>query len=72
MKKFLKLATLMVVMFGSFTVARADEGMWLPSVISHTRLKDMQSKGFKLTAADIYSVNQIGRASCRERVCLYV
>ncbi len=58
MKKFLKLATLVVIMFGSFTVARADEGMWLPSVISHTRLKDMQSKGFKLTAEDLYSVNQ--------------
>ncbi len=58
MRNLLKLATLVVVMFGSLSVARADEGMWLPSVISHTRLKDMQSKGFKLTAEDIYSINQ--------------
>ena len=36
--------------------ARADEGMWLPSEIM-LKIKDMQAKGFKLTAEDIYSVN---------------
>ncbi len=34
----------------------ADEGMWLPSQIEQ-RIKDMQSKGFKLTAKDIYDIN---------------
>ena len=34
----------------------ADEGMWLPSQIAE-RIADMQSKGFKLTAEDIYSIN---------------
>lgn len=58
MKNIFKLAILVAILFGSITIARADEGMWLPSVISHTRLKDMQSKGFKLTAEDIYSVNK--------------
>lgn len=58
MKKLFKLALVMAIVFGSFFTAKADEGMWLPSVISHTRLKDMQSKGFKLTAEDIYNVNQ--------------
>ena len=34
----------------------ADEGMWLPSQIAE-RIADMQSKGFKLTAEDLYSIN---------------
>ena len=38
--------------------ARADEGMWLPSLIGETILADMQAKGLKLTAEDIYSINQ--------------
>jgi len=35
----------------------ADEGMWLPSLISQ-RIKEMQKNGFKLTAEDVYSVNK--------------
>ena len=31
--------------------AMADEGMWLPSLISQ-RIGDMQAKGFRLTAED--------------------
>jgi len=46
---------------------RADEGMWLPALISQ-RIGDMQSKGFKLTAEDIYSVNQ---ASLKDAVVLF-
>lgn len=42
--------------FSSFTLL-ADEGMWLPSQIAQ-RINDMQAKGFKLSAEDIYSVNQ--------------
>ncbi len=34
----------------------ADNGMWLPSQIQE-RIADMQSKGFKLTAQDIYNIN---------------
>ena len=47
--------------------AIADEGMWLPSLISQ-RIADMQAKGFKLTAEDIYSVNQ---ASLKDAVVLF-
>ena len=39
------------------SVAAADEGMWLPSLISE-RIEDMQAKGFELSAEDIYSINQ--------------
>ena len=47
--------------------ARADEGMWLPALISQ-RIADMQAKGFKLSAEDIYSVNQ---ASLKDAVVLF-
>ena len=45
----------------------ADEGMWLPSLISE-RIEDMQAKGFELTAEDIYSINQ---ASLKDAVVLF-
>lgn len=45
----------------------ADEGMWLPSLISG-RIGDMQSKGFRLDAEDIYSINQ---ASMKDAVVLF-
>lgn len=32
--------------------------MWLPILLSQLNEKEMQSKGMKMTAADIYSVNQ--------------
>ncbi len=38
-------------------VASADEGMWLLSLIGKN-YADMQKAGFKLTAEDIYSINQ--------------
>jgi len=41
----------------SFT-AKADEGMWLLSMLEGYTIEDMQSKGFRLTAEDIYSVNE--------------
>ncbi len=47
--------------------AVADEGMWLPSLIS-SRMKDMRSKGFKLTTEDIYSIN---KASMKDAVVLF-
>ena len=47
--------------------ARADEGMWLPSLIAD-RITDMQEKGFRLDAEDIYSINQ---ASLKDAVVLF-
>jgi len=46
---------------------KADEGMWLPALISQ-RIGDMQAKGFRLTAEDVYSVNQ---ASLKDAVVLF-
>ena len=45
----------------------ADEGMWLPVIISQ-KFDDMQAHGFKLTPEDIYSVNQ---ASLKDAVMLF-
>ena len=50
-----------------FQPLMADEGMWLPVLISQ-RIGDMQAKGFKLSAEDIYSVNQ---ASLKDAVVLF-
>ena len=38
--------------------SRADEGMWLPMLISKYNISTMQQMGLKLTAEQIYSVNQ--------------
>ena len=54
MKRLLLLITL--VWIGAAHI-KADEGMWLPSEILK-KIKDIQSQGFKLSAEDIYSVNQ--------------
>ncbi|MFI3268184.1 MAG: S46 family peptidase [Rikenellaceae bacterium] len=54
MKTRITTALLLLVM--TFT-AHAEEGMWLPSLIGQTKFADMQKKGLKLTAEDLYSVN---------------
>ena len=61
-----KLIIIISVFMAIFT-ASADEGMWLPSLISQ-RIADMQEKGFRLSAEDIYSVNQ---ASLKDAVVLF-
>ena len=45
-----------MLIFFSFS-ATADEGMWLPQLLKSMNESDMQAKGFKLTAEDLYSVN---------------
>ena len=57
-----------LLMLASAPILRADEGMWLPALISQ-RIADMQAKGFKLSAEDVYSVNQ---ASLKDAVVLLV
>ena len=38
--------------------AAADEGMWLLPYLQKMNIKDMKAKGCKLSAEDIYSINQ--------------
>ncbi|MCX6234855.1 MAG: S46 family peptidase [Bacteroidetes bacterium] len=51
---------LMVLSFllSPFSVLLANEGMWIPMLLSLLNEKEMQSMGLKLTAEDIYSINQ--------------
>ena len=63
----IKKMLLMGLMCLSLFSARADEGMWLPSLIGD-RIKDMKQKGFKLSAEDIYSIN---KASLKDAVMIF-
>lgn len=47
------LVILMAIPFGM----KANEGMWLPMFIGRLNYADMQKEGLKLTAEEIYSVN---------------
>ena len=59
---------LVPLVFAIFPVKlSADEGMWLPVLISE-RIDDMKAKGFRLDAEDIYSINQ---ASLKDAVVLF-
>ena len=61
-----KITIILLALMAAVT-SRADEGMWLPSLISQ-RIADMQEKGFRLNAEDIYSINQ---ASLKDAVVLF-
>ena len=55
----MKIRTLVIALAMTFMVpstVRADEGMWLLSLIGKN-YQDMQRQGFKLTPEDIYNVN---------------
>ena len=53
MKRIFLLLTFML----SFLQIKADEGMWLLSMIKRLNGVDLQKEGLKLTAEEIYSVN---------------
>ncbi|MCG8412505.1 MAG: S46 family peptidase [Bacteroidales bacterium] len=55
MKKVLLIIALCV---GMANINFADEGMWIPLLLEKYNIQDMQKKGFKLSAEDIYSINQ--------------
>ncbi|WP_320053517.1 S46 family peptidase [uncultured Acetobacteroides sp.] len=38
--------------------SKADEGFWVPSLLSKYRMEDIKKAGFKLTKEDIYSINK--------------
>lgn len=64
MKKII--LTTICVLF-SFTISHAQGGMWVPSMIEE-RVKDMKSKGLKLSADDIYNIE---RASYKDAVVIF-
>ena len=46
----------------------ADEGMWIPMLLNKYNIEDMQKKGFKLSAEDIYSINN---ASIKDAIVIF-
>ncbi len=53
-----KLSLLLLTLCLTFTQGvKADEGMWLLPLIQKLNINKMQEMGFKLTAEDIYSIN---------------
>ncbi|WP_223274586.1 S46 family peptidase [Salibacter halophilus] len=52
--RFLTLFTAIIIS----STAIAKEGMWIPLLLKQLNESEMQSMGYKLTAEDIYSVNQ--------------
>ena len=60
--------TLIAFYFALVPYLRADEGMWIPLLLNKYNIKDMQAKGFKLTAEDIYSIN---KASLKDAVMIF-
>ncbi len=57
---------LLILTLTQITLAR--EGMWIPMLLEKYNIKEMQSMGFKLTAEDIYSINQ---ASMKDAVMIF-
>ena len=55
MKKII--GCLLAILLAIPTFTKADEGMWLPMLIKRLNEADMQKEGLKLTAEEIYSVN---------------
>lgn len=64
MRKFF---ILLISAFFILPFSRADEGMWLPFLLKLNE-KDMQSKGLKISAEDIYSINQ---GSLKDAIVLF-
>ncbi len=50
------------------TSAYADEGMWIPLLLKKYNIEQMQAKGFKLTAEDVYSIN---KTSLKDAVMIF-
>lgn len=58
----------LLIVHSMFITLRAKEGMWIPIFLEKYNLAEMQQMGFKLTAQDIYDVNN---ASMKDAVVIF-
>ena len=58
----------LIAFLGLFSPVKSDEGMWLPLLINRLNYADMQRMGLKLTAEEIYSVNN---SSLKDAIVIY-
>jgi hypothetical protein len=65
MKRYVLIIATTILHFSSLL---AREGMWIPILLEKYNLEEMQQMGFRLTAQDIYDVNQ---ASMKDAVVLF-
>ncbi|HNY08789.1 MAG TPA: S46 family peptidase, partial [Tenuifilaceae bacterium] len=65
-KRFLALLTGLLLLTGA--MVRADEGMWLLPLLKQLNIDVMQQKGLKLSADDIYQINQ---SSLKDAVIIF-
>lgn len=49
---------IMLMLFSGTMKLRADEGMWIPMLLERYSIGEMQEAGLRLSAEDIYSINQ--------------
>lgn len=49
---------MLALLFSVAGTLRADEGMWLPSLIQKLNIEEMNAMGCELTAEQIYNINQ--------------
>ncbi|MDL2239804.1 S46 family peptidase [Bacteroidales bacterium OttesenSCG-928-L14] len=64
MKKILSILFVIIL----FNTLQAKEGMWLPILLQQLNEKEMQSMGMKISAEDIYSINQ---ASLKDAIVIF-
>ena len=63
-----KFKLILAIVLLSLSGLHAREGMWVPLLLEKYNLEEMQQMGFKLTASDIYDVNN---ASMKDAVVLF-
>ena len=56
--KYIRCLVLSFMLFLASLVAKADEGMWLPQLLSALNEKQMKAMGMKISASDIYNINK--------------
>ncbi len=64
----IKITSFLLVILLSVGQLFAKEGMWIPILLKKYNLAEMQRMGFKLTAQDIYDVNN---ASMKDAVVIF-
>lgn len=49
--------SLTILLLGTLSCVRANEGMWLPQLLAQLNEKEMKAMGMKISAKDIYAIN---------------
>ena len=64
----MRLIFIIIIFSATVTHLFAKEGMWIPSLLQKYNIEEMSKMGFKLSAEDVYSINN---ASMKDAVVLF-